>query len=245
MERKAIFLAFGPSLACVGVSIVVTQGQNTWVPNNHWLAQLLWSVSILWAVLVWQWPRLASAKTRLRARIRGEYRYIQPPFRMKGSRLEIGSLRSGSIRVNDKIFNTTTVSIRNAETRLPNRCNDVRAEILYRHLYDGMEFKKEGWFVDLDGWELISDANRSITLGDGEKKALVVFVSGPHDTREPSLYVFTQHRFDPNFQTILPRGEWMVSIRVRSDDKDCAEISLHVKIERYGGSSWGFRPFQR
>src|SRR4051812_19974514 len=111
MDRKSILLALAPALACVAVGIWVTQGQNSWVPRNYWLAPLLFGTSVVWTLLVWQWPRLASAKAAMAARFRGDYRYVQAPFRFNGSRLEIGSFRSGNIRVKAKVFSTVTLHV--------------------------------------------------------------------------------------------------------------------------------------
>lgn len=40
-------IGFALAFAAAGLGVMVTQGQNTWVPSNHWLAPLLFGIAML------------------------------------------------------------------------------------------------------------------------------------------------------------------------------------------------------
>jgi hypothetical protein len=55
---------FGTSLAFLGagLGVILTKGQNTWVPNNHWLAPLLFVIGSVLAI--WSVFRLFSSRSK-------------------------------------------------------------------------------------------------------------------------------------------------------------------------------------
>jgi hypothetical protein len=88
-------LGFAIAFGAAGLGVIVTQGQNTWVPSNHWLAPLLFIVGglfFLWYLMkVWRLRNAAPDVTPTEHKVNQKTLGIQSPAI---------SLGSGTVHVN-------------------------------------------------------------------------------------------------------------------------------------------------
>ena len=224
-------------------SFYITRGQTTWVRGNNWFGPVL-AVGTVVCLLLWGTGSVRSLVQFIRAKIRGERVYLANVKRLRGSRLDLLTGTSLTIRPEgDGWFSATTIGVRNAETGLSNCCESVQASLHFQHIHiEGQEFTKEAWFVRGENQELNEAAVRRVDLHDGASAQIVLFVSGPRGMAhyQTSFYVLNEAVFHPAFQPALALGEWYVTITVQGkQETDRAVAKVHLKLLRNGSTSMG------
>jgi hypothetical protein len=199
-----------------GVGVLVSKGQNTWLPDNHWLAPSLFVASGICGLL--SIPAVRTLPLALIANLRFPYRL--------GSRLSYEGISAsrGSWTFGAGMCVPTMVQVRNVQPEEEITANNVVAEIEYIHKRDRFTVSPVLWISsrnDPSGQNTIVEITNKLFLAANEAQSFILFLEHDRHYLVSSDLIHSLKDLQP--------GKWIANISVTA-------VNIYLPNTRFWGT---------